>query len=206
MLFGDFAEVFFEIEKRGGNVGDYAIMRSFRETVDNMGLRDIGYEGLDFTWFNRRNDEVTVEKRFDRYLVIEDLLDLFPNIKIINLYWDGSDYISVRFDICSIQRDRIEGRNKLFRFGVKWFYEEGFDNTLKQVWEDAEDGSGFIVRKIKFCSELLVKWDKTNFKGVYKRMKWLSKRLERFCKMEQIYNVLEEIRNYESELSGLRRK
>lgn len=80
VIIGDFNKVFFEYEKNCGNFCDYGVLRDFREVVDFLGLRDAGFEGLDYIWFNRRGDGAMVEKRFDRFLVTESWLDCFSDM------------------------------------------------------------------------------------------------------------------------------
>lgn len=58
--------------------------------------------------------------------------------------------------------------------------------------------SGYVI--------IFDKWDSVIFKEVLKRKRWLTRRLEYFKRMVPIYNVFEEIREYENEFSWLRRK
>lgn len=114
----------YESKKQGGNLVDYGVVRNFTEVVDFLELRYVGYEGLNFIWINRKGDEAAIEKRLDRFLFTEVWFDLFPYVKIRNLYRDGSDYIFIYFDLRLVQGDEGGSGFKIFRFKVYWFYEE----------------------------------------------------------------------------------
>ncbi|CAM8905878.1 unnamed protein product [Rhodiola kirilowii] len=54
ILFGDFNEVCFGWEVKGGRVRGEWQMRAFREAMTDCGLTDLGFEGSAFTFSNRR--------------------------------------------------------------------------------------------------------------------------------------------------------
>ena len=61
LLAGDFNEILFEAEKKGGNACD----------IDFCGLKDMGFSGYKYTWSNKRGDD-NIEERLDRALATEE--------------------------------------------------------------------------------------------------------------------------------------
>ncbi|KAL2927764.1 putative D-xylulose kinase A [Bienertia sinuspersici] len=188
MLFDDFNEVLYETKKRGGNPCDLNSVQRFREVADELGLRDMGIEGYDFTWSNIREGEAFIEERLDRVLVNEDLLEVYPMVKVCNLIWDSSDHFPL-----VVGPKYNSQTSRIFSFEAKWLQVENFDAVVKGIREDANCGERFKV------------WDSTFYKGTIRKMKWLKKRLERLEKMSQTHVVVEETKQVESELRNLRR-
>ena len=51
---GDFNEIFYNFDKKGGPDKPQEVLEKFRDTFDDCGLHNLGFEGNDFTWWNRR--------------------------------------------------------------------------------------------------------------------------------------------------------
>ena len=54
LIVGDFNEILFESEKKGGNSYDFSSIMGFCDAVDACGLKGMGYSGYKFTWSNKR--------------------------------------------------------------------------------------------------------------------------------------------------------
>lgn len=65
---GDFNEVLFEIDKRGGLPCDPNNLSAFRACLDVNGLRDVDLMGYPFTWSNKRIDGL-IEEKLDRFVL-----------------------------------------------------------------------------------------------------------------------------------------
>lgn len=88
---GDFNEVLFSSEKRGGNVCDSNNMAAFHDCLDKNGLKDIDSLGHPFTWNNRRT-EGYIEEKLDRCVSNDTWGSLFPGAFVDIITWDGSDH------------------------------------------------------------------------------------------------------------------
>lgn len=51
---GNYNEIMWSTEKKGGNNGAWNNMRQFKETTRYCGLIDLGWTGSQFIWSNRR--------------------------------------------------------------------------------------------------------------------------------------------------------
>lgn len=49
-VMGDFNDVLEEDEKRGGKPQPNWLINGFREAVESSGLKDMGFEGYQYTW------------------------------------------------------------------------------------------------------------------------------------------------------------
>lgn len=54
---GDFNEILYLYEKRGGNLRDHAKMLAFRTTLENHNLEGLGFIGCRFTWTNNQSGD-----------------------------------------------------------------------------------------------------------------------------------------------------
>ena len=69
---GDINEIFFNCKKLGGPPKSQTVIDSFQESFANCGLFYLGYSGYDYTWWNCRDDEKSVEERLDRFMANAD--------------------------------------------------------------------------------------------------------------------------------------
>jgi hypothetical protein len=66
----------------GGNPRPAKQMEGFREAIQQCNLGDLGFKGLIFTWYNKRERGVFVKERMDRGLASPGWCALFPNVGI----------------------------------------------------------------------------------------------------------------------------
>ncbi|KAA3486785.1 reverse transcriptase [Gossypium australe] len=68
LVAGDFNEIMYSFEKRGGLPRDQNKMEVFRDTLEECHLMDIGYSGAWFTWERGNLPETNIRERLDRGL------------------------------------------------------------------------------------------------------------------------------------------
>lgn len=66
---GDYNELMHASEKEGGNTRPEGQMKLFQDTINRCNLRDMGYNGLAFTWRRRLGNRWWVQEQLDRALV-----------------------------------------------------------------------------------------------------------------------------------------
>ena len=64
----DFNDILAQTEKRGRARQPHALIRGFRESVDDCGLMEIGIVGYQFTWERARGNPHLVEEKLDEGL------------------------------------------------------------------------------------------------------------------------------------------
>lgn len=83
LIAGDFNYIIRSHEKMGGRHYDDSIdFREFRRFIDDLGLIDLGYTGLRFTWYNNWIGMARVWERIDQALATTDWFQCFPRYKV----------------------------------------------------------------------------------------------------------------------------
>ena len=77
LCLGDFNEIVSMSEKQGGTQRSQNQMDGFRNVINLCNLRDLGYNGSDFTWCNKREGVDRIYVRLDRVLATDDWRSLF---------------------------------------------------------------------------------------------------------------------------------
>lgn len=65
LLIGDFNQILWSDEKKGGTPFSRSHAQPFVDVVNNCGLCDLGFSGPKFTWSNMRNGLDNVQERLD---------------------------------------------------------------------------------------------------------------------------------------------
>ncbi|KAK9664698.1 hypothetical protein RND81_14G062000 [Saponaria officinalis] len=151
-LYGDFNEILFTTEMKGGQRSQRQ-MTDFREAVDDCGLRDLGYVGYGFTYDNRQADKDNRQTRLDRALATMSWNDLFPRAKLINMDREWSDHAPIKL-ILNDDGSTPGYKKRLFRFEQLWVGEDGCEDTIREAWSSGETD---IVGRLQSCAEGLTK-------------------------------------------------
>ncbi|KAL8116071.1 hypothetical protein AgCh_022528 [Apium graveolens] len=131
-VIGDFNDMMYEDEKRGGNKQPFYLLTGFTETLETCQLKDLGFVGEKFTWERSRGSNFWIQERLDRGVANQKWRELFPEAEV----------------------EVIE--EKKFRFENIWVREKECRNIVKHGWEAGETRD--IVHKIKSCGEKLQEW------------------------------------------------
>jgi hypothetical protein len=86
-------------DKKGGNPRSSAQLLLGRDTVNDAGLIDLGFEGYPYTWSNGRQDGENVQCRLDRAMGTADFLARFAPIRVTHLSRFGSDHVVVLINL-----------------------------------------------------------------------------------------------------------
>ena len=81
-----------ESDKRGNVEHPTWLFRGSREVVIDCGLMDIPIEGYPFTWERGQGMLAWVEEKLDRCSASGAWLNLFPQVKLLNLIAHVSDH------------------------------------------------------------------------------------------------------------------
>ena len=67
-------------------------MDNFRSTLEDCGLKDLGFCGPKFTWSNRREPQALIQERLDRFVANSSWYFLFPTFSVRHLEYWKSDH------------------------------------------------------------------------------------------------------------------
>ena len=129
---GDFNEILFEFEKEGGAPKPQSQMDKFRETLEDCGLHDLGFQGDPFTWRNNSHCISTyIKERLDRAVATIEWCNHFPNYRVINGDPGHSDHRPIIIYVHE-ERDNFVTReeSRTFHFEARWLEEEKCDEVV----------------------------------------------------------------------------
>ncbi|EOY01056.1 Uncharacterized protein TCM_010994 [Theobroma cacao] len=94
----DFTEIFLSSEKEGGDDRSEARMSSFKDTCFACGLRDFGFRGPKFTWWNNKDEGQFFRCGLDRALANGGWCIRFPRAAVFNKALGSSDHLGIYMD------------------------------------------------------------------------------------------------------------
>ena len=92
---GDFNEVMFSSEHRGQHGRLERQMHAFQEVLEKCQLGDMGFQGPEFTWDNRRHGSDFVQDRLDRVVSNPLWLQWFTASTVVHLPCSRSDHVPI---------------------------------------------------------------------------------------------------------------
>ncbi|XP_074328042.1 uncharacterized protein LOC141665954 [Apium graveolens] len=152
-VIGDFNDMIYEDEKRGGNKQPFYLLTGFTETLETCQLKDLGFVGEKFTWERSRGSNFWIQERLDRGVANQKWRELFPEAEVEVIEVATSDHLPLYLQL---NRRVYMPKEKKFRFENIWVREKECRNIVKHGWEAGETRD--IVHKIKSCGEKLQEW------------------------------------------------
>ncbi|WCJ28629.1 hypothetical protein M5689_010314 [Euphorbia peplus] len=115
VCFGDYNEILYSSDKKGGQLRDNLEMESFNNCISGNDLVEIDSEKLGLTWYNGMKGEAAIWEHLDWFMANPSWLDLFPNVSACSFLRESSDHnmIMLTTDLVVAMESRKE---KLFRF------------------------------------------------------------------------------------------
>lgn len=143
---GDFNEVMWSFEKRGGNSKSWHSMKLFRDVVSHCGLLDLGFTGPSFTWSNGRQGESNIRERLDRTLANSAWKNRYKEIHVKHLPRYKSDHAPI--SIVSRTSSGAEAgphtpKQWNFRFEHTWLHHPKFPDVVRKCWDNTLMAANF---------------------------------------------------------------
>ncbi|XP_040956169.1 uncharacterized protein [Gossypium hirsutum] len=152
LVCGDFNEILYSFEKKGGLPRKERRMEAFRKALEDCRLVDLGFSGRRFTWERGNLPETNIQKRLDRGVATERWSDLFLNFLIQHLPHSFSDHCPLLIDTDHNVRRIADQR---FRFEAWWILEETFLDVTTSIWENS---TGDLMQKLGNLKRGLQRW------------------------------------------------
>ncbi|XP_074293371.1 uncharacterized protein LOC141620384 [Silene latifolia] len=149
-------------------------MNNFQAAVDDCGLRDVTWEGYQYTFDNGQVGDDNRQSMLDRAMGTSAWIDMFPYAKLFHLEQEWSDHAPIRL----VLDRRVAGglRKHRFRFEQIWVGEEGCEEA---VIRGVEKGNGNLGRTISECAKEIQAWKKINIGKINWTLERKKKQLER---------------------------
>ncbi|KAF5444778.1 hypothetical protein F2P56_033883 [Juglans regia] len=131
-------------------------MDAFRALVYKCHLKDLGYEGVPYTWFNKRGPQDSISERLDRCLANRKWCNLFPYASVIHGTVAHSSHILIILHLNGGSHRR-RGK-KPFRFEAMWVETEDYEKIIAKSWKEDTMNADLetLMDKIDSCSKSLI--------------------------------------------------
>lgn len=120
-IMGDFNDLLDNTEKRGRTNHPTWLLRGFKETVKECGLKDLPFSGYQFTWERSRGTPAWVEEKLDRIMVTDTWLEIFAEVHVESIMCSYSDHLPLFMQpvrsTCTIRRRRFQFENAWLKEG-----------------------------------------------------------------------------------------
>ena len=169
IIAGDFNEPLANEDKFGGR--PVSINRSllFKECLDNCNMVDMGFNGLKFTWTNRREISSLIQERIDRFFMNPSWCLLYPDAKVTHLTRCHSDHCPVLMETNPCRPMQM---NRPFKFQSFWLSDPSFPSVVNQAWRHPRN----LREAIDIFATQANMWNKNHFGNIFhkkKRESWL---------------------------------
>ncbi|GMI93428.1 hypothetical protein HRI_003012100 [Hibiscus trionum] len=156
LVTGDFNEVLYANEKRGGRVRSHQQMNAFHAAMADCDLTDLGYSGRWYTWEKGRLARNNIRERLDRGMANSSWISIFPSHSVKHLSHTISDHCPILINTMdsSIARDV----SLAFKFDANWILEGDVEGIIQSAWSGLE---GDFMSKLSAVSLALKKWCRT---------------------------------------------
>ncbi|XP_019184779.1 PREDICTED: uncharacterized protein LOC109179736 [Ipomoea nil] len=172
VMIGDFNDLLFQHEKRGGNPHPNSLLRGFGETIDHCGLAQLPMEGYRFTWEKGKGTPTCIEERLDKVLASNAWREIVPGARVSNNLMRKSDHSALFLSIHETVPNTRGGRRG-FRFEMAWVYDEGCRGVVERSWEEGR--SEGIQDCIAYCGNQLSKWGGDRYHKFGEKIMFLRK-------------------------------
>ncbi|XP_074301413.1 uncharacterized protein LOC141632800 [Silene latifolia] len=126
---GDFNEVLFSTEMKGGQRQQWQ-MNNFLNDIDECELRDVPWEGYNFSWDNGQAGEANRQSMLDRAMCSTQWIDMFPYVRLVYLDREWPDHAPIKL---YLNRRELRGSSsRIFRFEQAWVGDEGCREAIER--------------------------------------------------------------------------
>ncbi|XP_031101919.1 uncharacterized protein LOC116005823 [Ipomoea triloba] len=172
VVLGDFNDLLFQHEKRGGNPHPDSILCGFGETLDSCGQFQLPMQGHQFTWSRGKGTQEWMEKRLDKVLARVDWCESLPAANVTNILTRNSDHFALFLGVKESGGLSADMRRQ-FRFEMAWVHDEGCRQQIEIAWQEGR-GNG-LMDCLQYCARKLQSWGGEHFHKFGKKIRRLKK-------------------------------
>lgn len=183
-LMGDFNDILSSNEKRGRHPQPQWLINGFRDAVECSGLRELPFEGYQYTWERSRDTLDWVEEKLDRILVSDSWVDLFGEARASSIIASSSDHLPiVLWPYPSI---RFKGRRR-FEFENSWIKEGECRDIVNRSWNLSR---GFnLASRVDLCGKAIWEWGRKRTVHFKPKIDYYKHQMEQFHHKKDNYGV-----------------
>ncbi|KAL9687653.1 hypothetical protein QQ045_032060 [Rhodiola kirilowii] len=197
VVIGDFNEVVSSDEVWGGVGRPNWQMHKFRLALEDCNLSDLGFQGYQYTFSNRRRGSCEMRARLDRAVGNNLWIQQHPNSQVHHISSHASDHSIILLDSAGCTHGR---RNRLFRFEAMWLDHEEFSGKMDEFWNQMEGLQVCWSERLQRCKGMIKQWNSSSFGDVKTKIKCIKQKLEVIKSSERSDEAVEEEARLSNEL------
>ncbi|XP_031117628.1 uncharacterized protein LOC116021122 [Ipomoea triloba] len=172
VIMGDFNDLLNQADKRGRLPHPEWLITGFREAVNDCGLRELPFDGHQFTWEWSRGTANMVEEKLDRIFTIESWLSLYDGAQASSLICPYSDHLPLMLSPESLNRP---GSRRRFCFDNMWLREDKCREIVAQSWERTRGMD--VITRVECCGRDIWRWGRNYNKEFQRKIEKCKGRL-----------------------------
>ncbi|XP_058784715.1 uncharacterized protein LOC131659557 [Vicia villosa] len=195
MMAGDFNDIAYVSDKRGGVAHSLSRCKRLRDRMDMCKVRGVEAKGPKFTWRGPIfSGGQRIYEKLDRALSNDDWRLMFPDsfVKVL-MRFEFSDHHPI---LISLKEETRNVYEKKFCFENAWLTHETYDSMLKYSWNTCDN----IGNNLKRVVEGINKWKFANFDTIKEQKKEIMRWLEGIQRNLQMHDNVGGMRRLEHKL------
>ena len=162
---GDFNAIIGAHEHKGATPPAQLPMTEFLNWSNNDNFIHLPTRGMHYTWANGRQGRRYTERRLDRALCNNHMLDICSSVSVSTLVKQRSDHNPLLLEL----QMNEESHPHQFKFLKMWTLHEGCRDVVASCWNERYVGCAMFVlsQKLKSLKSKLKSWNKEVFGNVH---------------------------------------
>ena len=180
-------------------------MEEFQVALELCNLFDLGFQGYNFTWNNKRPGAANTRERLDRAVVNREWKEKFSASTLTHGFSHASDHAPIFLQIRT-NRNFRGGGSCGFRFEESWLMWDDFEEVVMDSWANSGGevvGLRATMEKIKGCGVDLLAWGSAKTAPAMDEIKLLTKKIEEMNEEELTEESREEVLEASKKLDDL---
>ncbi|XP_031131674.1 uncharacterized protein LOC116033058 [Ipomoea triloba] len=124
VVLGDFNDLLYQTEKRGGNPHPENLLHGFGEAVEECCLAQLPMRGYQFTWERGKGTTHWMEERLDKVLASDEWSAMLDSAFVENLLTRTSDHSAIYLCVNPVVQSTSRALRG-FKFEMAWVHDEG---------------------------------------------------------------------------------
>lgn len=161
LVSGDLNLVLDRAEKLGGTWDHYS-QNKIKRHWTALGLRNLGFTGSKFTWWNKQDGIAAIFARLDKAFANADWIQSYPDAVVRHLPPNTSDHTPI---LIKLQRKKNR-KNPMFLFINFWTDDDSFEDIISNCWTvvNGNETEHDILAKLSRTEQSLEKWHNLHYK------------------------------------------
>lgn len=137
IIIGDLNFIMHIEEKQGENNNTTKATRFIHDSIQELGMIYLRFQGIPFTWSNNWQGQENKE-RMDRALAFTEWTNIFPNVIVKHLIRVDCDHTPIMLETTPLKKLQ---KGRPFKILRPWLSHESIPEMIKNNWNHTSNGS-----------------------------------------------------------------